>query len=79
MRRLGESLTSRGYDVEVGSDGLILREQLPYELAEEDRGICGSSEVFEQRWVRASAERCCLDGHHCCEFEAVELEEQVAG
>lgn len=86
MRRLGESLTSRGYDVEVGSEGVlpILRENnCPYqELAEEDRGICGlEREVFEQALgtsVRLS--RCCMDGHHCCEFEAVELEEQgVAG
>lgn len=82
MRRLGESLASRGYDVEVGSDGAlpILRENnCPYqELAEEDRGICGlEREVFEQALgtsVRLS--RCCLDGHHCCEFEAVELAEQ---
>jgi len=86
MRRLGESLTSRGYDVEVGTAGAlpILRENnCPYqELAEEDRGICGlEREVFEQALgtsVRLS--RCCMDGHHCCEFEAAELTGQsVAG
>src|SRR5260370_2480396 len=53
MQRLGDSLLSRGYDVEVGSDGSlpILRENnCPYqELAEEDRDICGlEREVFQQ-------------------------------
>jgi predicted ArsR family transcriptional regulator len=86
MRKLGDSLTSRGYDVEVATGGAlpILRENnCPYqELAEEDRGICGlEREVFEQALgTGVKLSRCCLDGHHCCEFEAVELEAQgVAG
>lgn len=76
LRRLGDSLRSRGYDVEVKSEGAlpILRENnCPYqELAEEDRGICGlEREVFEQALgtdVRLT--QCCLDGHNCCEFVA---------
>ena len=76
MQRLGASLQSRGYDVEVGGEASlpILRENnCPYqELAEEDRDICGlEREVFQQALgadVRLT--HCCLDGHHCCEFEA---------
>jgi len=80
MRRLGDSLLSRGYDVEVGSTGTlpILRENnCPYqELAEEDRDICGlEREVFQQALgTEVRLTHCCLDGHHCCEFEAVELQ-----
>lgn len=75
LRRLSESLISRGYDVELGAreDLPILRENnCPYqELAEEDRGICDLEiEVFRQALgadVRLT--RCCLDGNYCCEFE----------
>lgn len=75
VRRLSRSLSNRGYDVEVcASEKLpILRENnCPYqELAEEDRDICDlEREVFE-RSLGSSVQlsRCCLDGHHCCEFE----------
>src|SRR6266446_4150494 len=84
MQRLGDSLLSRGYDVEVGSQGAlpILRENnCPYqELAEEDRDICGlEREVFEQALgTEVRLTQCCLDGHHCCEFEASELQPQAA-
>jgi predicted ArsR family transcriptional regulator len=84
MQRLGASLLSRGYDVEVGADGAlpILRENnCPYqELAEEDRDICGlEREVFQQALgTEVKLTHCCLDGHHCCEFEAVELQPQGA-
>lgn len=84
MRRLGDSLLSRGYDVEVGSEGKlpILRENnCPYQaLAEEDRDICGlEREVFQQALgTEVRLTHCCLDGHHCCEFEAVELQPQAA-
>lgn len=85
MQRLGNSLLSRGYDVEVGSTDAalpILRENnCPYqELAEEDRGICGlEREVFEQALgTEVRLTHCCLDGHHCCEFEAAELQTQGA-
>jgi predicted ArsR family transcriptional regulator len=84
MRRLGDSLLSRGYDVEVGSKGVlpILRENnCPYqELAEEDRDICGlEREVFQQALgTEVRLTHCCLDGHHCCEFEAVELRPEAA-
>jgi len=84
MRRLGDSLLSRGYDVEIGVGGAlpILRENnCPYqELAEEDRGICGlEREVFQQALgTEVKLTHCCLDGHHCCEFEAAELQTQEA-
>jgi predicted ArsR family transcriptional regulator len=85
MKRLGNALLSRGYDVEVGTAAgtlPILRENnCPYqELAEEDRGICGlEREVFEQALgTEVRLTHCCLDGHHCCEFEAAELQTQAA-
>ena len=85
VKRLGDSLLSRGYDVEIGDDGAlpILRENnCPYqELAEEDRGICGlEREVFQQALgTEIKLTHCCLDGHHCCEFEAAELQPQGVG
>ena len=85
MQRLGSALLSRGYDVEVGSESgslPILRENnCPYqELAEEDRGICGlEREVFEQALgTSVKLTQCCMDGHHCCEFEASELQTGTA-
>ncbi len=78
LQRLGDSLRSRGYDVEVSRDGTlpILRENnCPYqELAEEDREICGlEREVFQQALgTDVQLAHCCLDGHHCCEFVASE-------
>lgn len=92
MQRLRDSLRGRGYDVEIeaevaagpGTGGAlpILRENnCPYqELAEEDRDICGlEREVFEQALgTEVRLTQCCLDGHHCCEFEASELQPQAA-
>jgi predicted ArsR family transcriptional regulator len=85
MERLGNALLGRGYDVEIGSNSgalPILRENnCPYqELAEEDRGICGlEREVFEQALgTEVRLTHCCLDGHHCCEFEAAELQTEAA-
>jgi len=75
LKQLSRSLRERGYDVELGlSDTLpILRENnCPYqELAEEDRGICGlEREVFQEALgAEVRLTQCCLDGHHCCEFE----------
>lgn len=75
LEHLQAVLVGRGYDVEVQKDRElpILRENnCPYqELADEDRGICDlEQDVFQQVLgadVRLS--QCCLDGHHCCEFE----------
>ena len=84
MRRLGDSLLSHGYDVEIHADGdlPILRENnCPYqELAEEDRGICGlEREVFEKSLgAEVRLTHCCLDGHNYCEFEPVEPQAAVA-
>lgn len=85
LQRLSDALLSRGYDVEMCGAGAlpILRENnCPYqELAEEDREICGlEREVFQQALgadVRLA--QCCLDGHHCCEFEVRELTPALVG
>lgn len=75
LQRLSSALLERGYDVELGGNPElpILRENnCPYqELAEEDRDICGlEREVFQQALgAEVRLARCCLDGHHCCEFE----------
>ncbi|MFN0050560.1 MAG: helix-turn-helix transcriptional regulator [Planctomycetales bacterium] len=82
LRRLSDALIGRGYDVELGlqQNLPILRENnCPYqELAEEDRGICGlEREVFQQVLeVDVRLTRCCLDGHHCCEFEIGTMDSQ---
>ncbi len=74
----------RRSDFNAGTGGSlpILRENnCPYqELAEEDRDICGlEREVFEQALgTEVRLTQCCLDGHHCCEFEASELQPQTA-
>lgn len=79
LRRLSESLSARGYDVELGDENLlpVLRENnCPYqELAEEDRDICGlEREVFQEvLGAEVRLKHCCMDGHHCCEFEVSEL------
>ena len=75
MKRLSESLSNRGFDVEFEeSNGLpVLREHnCPYqELAEADRGICDLERqvVEESLGAEVTLTRCCLDGHRCCEFE----------
>ena len=79
MKRLREVLLGRGYDVDVVADGQlpILRENsCPYqELADEDRAICDlEQEVFQQvLGADVKLTSCCLDGHHCCDFEVQEL------
>lgn len=80
LQHLREALLNRGYDVELGSttELPILRENnCPYqELAEEDRGICDLElEVFRQSLgAEVRLTQCCLDGHHCCEFEVGKME-----
>ena len=81
LRRLQSAMVDRGYDVEMGSASgalPILRENnCPFqELAEEDRGICTMErEVFELvLGTEVRLTQCCLDGYHCCEFEAAELQ-----
>lgn len=74
MRRLREVLLNRGYDVDVVPGQLpILRENsCPYqELADEDRAICDLEQEVFQRVLGADVKlsSCCLDGHHCCDFE----------
>lgn len=78
FRELGAALVEQGYDVEVDySNNLpILRENnCPYQdLADQDRGICEmEEEVFEQvLGVPVKLAKCCMDGHHCCQFELVQ-------
>jgi len=78
LKRLGEALAHRGYDVEIReANGLpILRENnCPYqELAEADRGICGlEREVFQHALgAHVQLAQCCLDGHPCCDFQVAE-------
>lgn len=79
MRRLREVLLGRGYDVDIDEQGQlpILRENsCPYqELADEDRAICDLEQEVFQRVLGADVKlsSCCLDGHHCCDFEVQEL------
>ena len=81
IEQLTAVLTERGFDVEVDADGPlpILRENnCPYlELASVDPGICELEQsVFEQvLGTELTLTQCCLDGHHCCEFRAVEQQE----
>jgi predicted ArsR family transcriptional regulator len=75
LMRVSEVLLEHGYDVELGENGPlpILRENnCPYqELAEEDRGICELEQDVLGRVLGADVRltQCCLDGHHCCEFQ----------
>lgn len=75
LRQLQASLADRGFDVEVDESGdlPILRENsCPYqELASSDVGICGlEQDVFaEVLGTKMTLTKCCLDGHHCCEFQ----------
>ncbi|MBM82981.1 MAG: transcriptional regulator [Planctomycetaceae bacterium] len=79
MGQLQEALTDHGFDVEIDASRSlpILRENnCPYhELASEDSSICEmEQEVFEQvLGTSVTLTSCCLDGHHCCEFEAAEV------
>ena len=78
MSQLESALVERGFDVEFDSGGSlpILRENnCPYpELASMDSTICElEQEVFQQvLGVPVTLTQCCLDGHHCCEFQASE-------
>lgn len=82
LQNLRDALVGRGYDVEVGEGNSlpILRENnCPYqELADGDRGICELEQEVFQRVLGADVKlsQCCLDGHHCCEFE---VSQPVAG
>ncbi|MCH7689294.1 MAG: helix-turn-helix transcriptional regulator [Planctomycetes bacterium] len=77
MEQLKSALVERGFDVEIDFSGPlpILRENnCPYhELANVDSRICEfEQEVFRSvLGVDLNLSQCCLDGHHCCEFEAV--------
>jgi predicted ArsR family transcriptional regulator len=76
LQQLQAKLSDRGFDVEVDCSGdlPILREKsCPYqELATTDSGICGlEQEIFgEVLGTQVVLTKCCLDGHHCCEFQA---------
>lgn len=85
MHELCGALADRGFDVELvapavavagaSSESLpILRENnCPYlELASSDPSICElEQEVFRQiLGTTVTLTQCCLNGSHCCEFEA---------
>jgi predicted ArsR family transcriptional regulator len=78
MAQLTSALQERGFQVEVDQTGLlpVLRENnCPYlELASEDPAICELEQAVFRRVLGADLKltHCCLDGHHCCEFEASE-------
>lgn len=75
VEQLGVSLNQYGFNTEtdLGSDLPILRENnCPYlELANDDPSICDlEHSVFEEvLGAEMTLSRCCLDGHHCCEFQ----------
>jgi predicted ArsR family transcriptional regulator len=79
MEQLKDVMVGKGFDVELDLSGPlpILRENnCPYhELASSDSRICQmEQEVFRSvLGVEVNLSQCCLDGHHCCEFEAVPL------
>jgi predicted ArsR family transcriptional regulator len=78
MVQLTSALRERGFDVECDASGLlpVLRENnCPYlELATEDSAICELEQAVFRRVLGADVKltHCCLDGHHCCEFQAAE-------
>ncbi len=78
MGRLTAALRERGFHVEMDQSGLlpILRENsCPYfELASEDPTICELEQAVFRRVLGSDVKltQCCLDGHRCCEFQAVE-------
>ena len=75
FQRLGSELNQSGFSVEVDRSGdlPILREHYcPYlDLAESDQGICELEQAVFQQVLGTAMEltQCCLDGHHCCEFQ----------
>ena len=76
IEQLRTALVDRGFDVELDSSGSlpILRENnCPYlDLASSDKHICELEQAVFGRVLGADVTltQCCLDGHHCCEFEA---------
>ncbi len=75
LDQLKSALTERGFDVETDYSGKlpVLRENnCPYqELATFDPSICDlEQEIFEEViGSEMKLTHCCLDGHHCCEFQ----------
>jgi predicted ArsR family transcriptional regulator len=78
MTQLAAALQDHGFQVEMDQNGLlpILRENsCPYfELASEDPAICELEQAVFRRVLGADVKltQCCLDGHHCCEFQAAD-------
>jgi predicted ArsR family transcriptional regulator len=78
MTQLTSALKERGFQVEMDQSGLlpVLRENsCPYsELASEDPAICELEQAVFGRVLGADVKltQCCLDGHHCCEFQAAD-------
>ena len=78
LGRLGAAMAGRGYDVETDFTGTlpVLRENnCPYlELASSDPGICELEQNVFRRVLGTDVTltHCCLEGHTCCEFQAVE-------
>lgn len=82
VQQLEAVLTRRGADVEIdvrddsAGELPILRENnCPYHrLATADRSICELEQSVFASVLDARVEltTCCLDGHHCCEFEVTE-------
>lgn len=76
MEQLKQALGERGFVVELDHSGPlpILREHnCPYhDIASGDPSICELEQrVFERvLGTKMHLSECCLDGHHCCEFEA---------
>ena len=76
IEQLRQRLAESGFDVEVDADGRlpILRENnCPYyDLATTDPAICELEQrVFERvLGTPVVLTHRCVDGHHCCEFEA---------
>ncbi|MBN72239.1 MULTISPECIES: helix-turn-helix transcriptional regulator [Gimesia] len=76
MEQLKQALEERGFVVELDHTGPlpILREHnCPYhDIASADASICELEQrVFERvLGTKMHLSECCLDGHHCCEFEA---------
>ncbi len=77
FQRLRDALSQRGFHVELDGSGElpILRENhCPYlDLAQKDDSICEMEQEVFRRVLGTDVRltQCCLDGHHCCEFEPV--------
>ena len=77
MEGLRAALVERGFDVELVLTGElpVLRENnCPYlDLAAQNHEICELEQAVFRRVLGAEVRltQCCLDGHSCCEFQAV--------